>query len=223
MADQDPAANKEGQAQAAPVSPPATPSAPAAATPKTEPEKPPVVETKPEAAPAQKEEPKVVTPPAPPAPPPQVKSDPVVVATPAAPAASPSSESVIVGELLDSYKTILLTRGATPTMIKTASATFANVMARALRDRGDEVFGVIWKFFVDNKDTVCQESVALQGVDSLDNPTRFKVEIFYTLFRKAVLGVDVTNPKLVSIDLVRSRLNCPPLLTYLQKRKAQAG
>lgn len=140
----------------------------------------------------------------------------VSTAAPAAP--QPRAEVAIVAERLANYKAILMSRGNTEPKLKIAASELASVVRQILADPSDDVLTVVWTFFIENADGVCQDMVALQGTNQLDVQMRFKVDLVYTLFRKAVTGLDVSNPKVVQADLVRSRLNCPGLLLYLQRK-----
>jgi len=134
------------------------------------------------------------------------------------------SQSVsILIERLDAYKTIMTGQSVSDSGFKAAALDLANVVQRVLREPTEEILNTVWDFFVANKDGVCQESIALQGINVLDPQTRFRVEIVYTLFRKAVNGVDVSDKKLVNTDLVRSRLNCPSLFVFLQQKAARVS
>lgn len=132
------------------------------------------------------------------------------------PTATPDQEAQIVAELLVSYKRFLSTPNATPVSFKNAAKTFSNITQRLLKSPTPAVLLEVWNFFVANKSGILQESCALQGVDSLDVQSRFRMELVYTLFRMAVNGVDVGDPTKVSATVIQTRLKCSALIVFLQ-------
>lgn len=124
----------------------------------------------------------------------------------------------VVTEHLANYRTYLSALNPTTKSLRGAAATLATVVKIALKTPTPEVLEIIWDFFVANKTGVLQERSALQGVESLDKPTRAKVEIFYTLVRQAVNGVDVGSQTNVRLDVTQASLQCPQLLVFLQQK-----
>jgi hypothetical protein len=140
------------------------------------------------------------------------------VIEPAPPPPELSPAAAAVKEQLSKYKTFLSTETYTTAGSQHAAKTFANVAARMLQTPTDEVFGIVWDFFVDNQDGVLMEIRALQGVEVLDHQTRFRLELIYTIFRKAAAGVDIGNSQLVRTDILQQQLRCPQLVLFLQNK-----
>ena len=99
-----------------------------------------------------------------------------------------------------------------------AAKTLGSVIVRMLNTPTNDMMTAMWGFFVEHKNDILQESAALQGIEALDTTTRMRVELTYTLFRQAVNGVDVGNPKNVNMAFVQSRLKCPQLIPFLQAK-----
>jgi hypothetical protein len=146
-----------------------------------------------------------------------VSPTPIVAATPAktAPLTLMQQHVALVTEQLANYNKWLTVPVATTKSYQAAAKSLANVVARMLANPAPSLFTVVWNFFVAHKTDILAEGMALRGVEVLDTSTRFKVEIVYTLFRQAVQGKNVGNPKTTNMSIVQSRLKCPTLVTFL--------
>ena len=123
-----------------------------------------------------------------------------------------------LNELLQTYHSQLSVKPGTTRSFQVAAKTLGSVIVRMLNTPTNDMMTAMWGFFVEHKNDILQESAALQGIEALDTTTRMRVELTYTLFRQAVNGVDVGNPKKVNMAIVQSRLKCPQLIPFLQAK-----
>lgn len=124
----------------------------------------------------------------------------------------------VIEELLTSFKTSLSPRIVTDAMRYAAAGALSNVFTRIVLTPSKDSMDVVWDFFVENADTVLQETVALSGAASLAVDARQRLELAYMLYRKAVKGIDVGDATKVSKNVLTNILKCPKLVAYLSIR-----
>ena len=67
--------------------------------------------------------------------------------------------------------------------IKDAAASLKNIIAIIIRKPDVEHMKALFNFFNEYKDSILVESVALQGIETIEPITRGKIEIIYTIMR----------------------------------------
>lgn len=123
----------------------------------------------------------------------------------------------IVAELLADYKNILNQKIVSAKQHQDAAKLLGTVITQLYASPTNLVFAEVWNFFSDttNKNTFLRESAALGGVDVLAMSLRSRVELVYTLFRKAVQGVDVST---LNQDTLNNLVRLPQLIAYLSNK-----
>lgn len=89
---------------------------------------------------------------------------------------------------LDVYKNLLSEKRITANQAAQAMAHFKKIVDLTVQNPTVENLATVWSFFKTNKDGICNEKVALTGINTLDAKSKATVTVFYNAFRTRSMG-----------------------------------
>jgi hypothetical protein len=145
-------------------------------------------------------------------------SQPATIIPPTAKEVADSRALSVVKELLGEYERIMSATVQTTKSAEAAANNLCGVLIRALDSHTPELLDTVWEFFVKHAEGILVENRALIGFESLAVGIRQRVELAYTLFRKAVKGIDITNAKVINQSTLKNSVKSPGLINYLANK-----
>lgn len=148
-------------------------------------------------------------------------STPAVVSIPAETVYSPEYQQLdLMFKQVTTLLTPMLRRGEISAgSQKQLASLYTSIVSLVTRVGTTELFDLVHKFLVDNKNGVAQKNKLLAGSKYLTFVDARRVAIFFHVFRT----IDDPDHLTVRLDAVTAILKCPTLITYLRQYGVRMG
>ena len=138
------------------------------------------------------------------------------------PGSSPPPEVTALTALLANYTNALSVPTVTLTNLTNAGYAWTAITNFVLATPDQDVFGMMWVYFLSNESGILQESVVTQCFNTMDTTTRTRCELFYSLFQIASDGIDVLTASFGGVPITTSTLSAPALIAFLRSNAPSA-